>query len=83
MRWNHKNFHLKQRWDVAYTKSRMFPENLKTTLEAQNSMFVNFFGISEFGLKWHRQFIVCAKFRHLSAVKSNHELIRLKRFISC
>ena len=42
-RWNHKNFHLKQRWDVAYTKSGTFPENLKTTSDPKNSMFVNFF----------------------------------------
>ena len=28
---------------MAYTTSGTFPENLKTTSEAQNSMFVNFF----------------------------------------
>ena len=42
-RWNHKNFHLKQRWDVDYTKSGTFPDNLKTTSDPKNSMFVNFF----------------------------------------
>ena len=70
MRWNHKNFHLKQRWDVVYRKSEMFLEKLKTTSEPQNSMFVNFFGISEIGPKWRSNIIVCAKFRHLSAVKN-------------
>ena len=46
-----------------------FSSNLKTTSEPQNSMFVNFFGISEIGPKWRSNIIVCAKFRHLSAVK--------------
>jgi len=69
-RWKHKKFHLKQRWDVAYTKSGTFPENLKTTSDPKNSMFVNFFWISEIGPKWWRDFISCAKFRHLSAVKN-------------
>ena len=32
---------------MAYTTSGTFPENLKTTSEAQNSMFVNFFAIFE------------------------------------
>ena len=97
-RWKHKNFHLKQRWDVAYTNQERFLKiwkqlrSLKTLCLCIQlgslktlclCMFVNFFGISEFGLKWHCQFIICAKFCHLSAVKSNHELIRLKRFISC
>ena len=62
--------HLKQRWDVAYTKPRTFLENLKTTSEPQNSMFVIFFGISEIGPKWQRDLIICAKFHHLSAVKN-------------
>jgi len=46
---------------VAYIKSGMFLENLNTTPEPQNSMFVIFFGISEIGPKW-LHFIVCAKF---------------------
>ena len=70
MRWNYKIFHLKQRWDVVYRKLGMFLENLKTTSEPQNSMFVNFFGISEIGPKWDLHFFICTKFRHLCTVKN-------------
>jgi len=30
-RWNHKNFHLKQRWDVVYRKTDMFAETRAIT----------------------------------------------------
>ena len=40
---NHKNLHLKQRWDVAYKKSGTFLENWKTSLEPQNCLFLIFF----------------------------------------
>ena len=49
---NHKNVHLKQRWDVAYRKSGAFLKNWKITWKPQNSFFLNFFEFFEIGSKW-------------------------------
>jgi len=48
---NHKNLHLKQRWDVAYRKSGAFLKNWKITWKPQNSFFPNFFEFFEIGSK--------------------------------
>ena len=67
---NHKNLHIKQRWDVAYKKSGAFLKNWKITLQPQSSFCPIFFEFFEIGSKWHSSFIVCTEFRLLSVVKN-------------
>ena len=67
---NHKNLHLKQRWDVVYRNSGAFLKNWKITWKPQNSFFLNFFEFFEIGSKRRCRFIVCTEFCFLSAVKN-------------
>ena len=67
---NHKNLHLKQRWDVAYRKSGAFLKYWKIIWKPQNSFFPNFFEFFEISSKQQDSFIVCTEFLLLSTVKN-------------
>ena len=58
---NHKNLHLKQRWDVAYRKSGAFLKNWKITWKPQNSFLVT----------WHERLQTARCFYRMHKISSS------------